>query len=222
MAELPAHHLGAADDAMDHRLVDHGPEPRPVIAGQDLLPGQADFNQALDLIRIQLYRPVPEDLAGVVRGLEQAGHDHGLEVADRGGSGFQPDVDLVRVRQHIAERVPPPRLASIPRQLDQPVPFRPGHPVELEQRPDVAGLRPAPPGLDAEDRGGRPLQLPRDLLAAHARGLAAALELHGQAAAAQGRVLFWVAASGHASTLRLALVLLHYCKSLSVGALWHI
>ena len=139
---------------MDDRLVDHRPEPRPVIAGQDLLPGQADFNQAFDPIGVQLSRPVPEDLAGVVRGLEQAGHDHGLEVADGGGSGFQADVDLVRVRQHIAEGVPPAGLASLPGQLDQPIPFGAGDAVELEQRPDVAGLRPAPAGLDAEDGGG--------------------------------------------------------------------
>ena len=56
MPELPAHHANAADDAMDDCLVDHGPQPRPVIAGQDLLPGQADFKQALDLLGVQLYR----------------------------------------------------------------------------------------------------------------------------------------------------------------------
>ena len=53
MAELPAHHADAADDTMDNRLVDHGPQPRPVLAGQDLLPGQADFHAALDLLAIQ-------------------------------------------------------------------------------------------------------------------------------------------------------------------------
>ena len=89
---------------MDHCLIDYGPQPRPVIAGQNLLPGQADFKQALHLLRIQLDRPVPEDLPRVVRCLQQAGHDHGLEVADRGGTGFQADVDLVRVRQHVAPK----------------------------------------------------------------------------------------------------------------------
>lgn len=82
VSELRAHHANAADDAMDHCLVDYGPQPGPVIAGQDFLSGLADFKQALHFIGVQLYRPVPEDLAGVVRGLEQAGHDHGLEVAD--------------------------------------------------------------------------------------------------------------------------------------------
>ena len=137
VAELPAHHLGAADDAVDHCLVDRGPEPRSAIASQDLLPGQADFKQALDLIRVQLYRPVPEDIPRVVRRLQQARHDHGLEVADRGGAGFQADVDLVRVRQHVAERVPPPGLAGLLGQLDQPVPFGPGHAVQLEKDPNV-------------------------------------------------------------------------------------
>ena len=33
---------------MDHRLIDYGPEPRPVIAGQDYLPGLADFKQVSD------------------------------------------------------------------------------------------------------------------------------------------------------------------------------
>ncbi len=32
--ELPAHHANAADDAMDDGFVDHGPQPRPVFAGQ--------------------------------------------------------------------------------------------------------------------------------------------------------------------------------------------
>ena len=160
VAELPAHHLGAADDAVDHCLVDRGPEPRSAIASQDLLPGQADFKQALDLIRVQLYRPVPEDLPRVVRRLQQARHDHGLEVADRGGAGFQADVDLVRVRQHVAERVPPPGLAGLPGQLDQPVPFGPGHAVQLEKGPNVPGLGAAPSGLDAEQGRRRPLQLP--------------------------------------------------------------
>ena len=42
---------------MDHRLIDYRPQPRPVIAGQDFLPSQPDFKQALDLIRVQFYRP---------------------------------------------------------------------------------------------------------------------------------------------------------------------
>ena len=46
------------------------------------------------------------------------------------------------------------RLASVPGQLDQAVTLGAGHAVELEQRPDVAGLRSAPAGLDAEDGGG--------------------------------------------------------------------
>ncbi len=31
--QLPAHHADASDGAMDDRLIDHGPQPRPVIAG---------------------------------------------------------------------------------------------------------------------------------------------------------------------------------------------
>jgi hypothetical protein len=68
--KLPAHHANAADDAMDDRFVDHGPQPRPLMAGQDFLPGLADFKQALDLIGVQLYRTVSEDLPRVVRGLQ--------------------------------------------------------------------------------------------------------------------------------------------------------
>jgi hypothetical protein len=68
--ELPAHHANAADDAVDDGFIDHGPQPRPVFAGQDFLPGQADFKQALGLIRVQLYRPVPERRTGVILGLE--------------------------------------------------------------------------------------------------------------------------------------------------------
>jgi len=90
----------------------------------------------------------------VILGLQQAGYDAGLEVADGGGAGFQADVDLVRVRQHIAEGMPPAGLASVSGQLDQAVTFEAGDAVEFEQRPDVAGLRSAPAGLDAEDGGG--------------------------------------------------------------------
>ena len=117
--------------------------------------------------------------------------------------------------------MPPPGLAGLPGQLDQPVPFGPGHAVQLEKDPNVAGLGAAPPGLDAEQGRSRPLQLPRHLFPAHPGGLATALEFHGQAAAAQRRVLSWVTTSGHTGTLHLALVCLHYCKTSSVGALWH-
>src|SRR5438034_5785442 len=104
--------------------------------------------------------------------------------------------------------MPPPGLAGLPGQLDQPVPFGPGHAVQLEKGPNVPGLGAAPSGLDAEDGGGRPLQLPRYLFAAHAGGLATALEFHGQAAAPQRRVLSWITTSGHMGMLRLALVCL--------------
>jgi hypothetical protein len=52
VAEPPTHHLGASDDAVTDCLVDDGPQPRPVLAGQDLLPGRADFKQAFDLIML--------------------------------------------------------------------------------------------------------------------------------------------------------------------------
>jgi len=81
--------------------------------------------------------------------------------------------------QHVAERVPPPGLAGLPGELDQPVPFGPGHAVQLEKGPNVPGLGAAPSGLDAEQGRRRPLQLPRDLLTAHPGGLAAALEQIG-------------------------------------------
>jgi hypothetical protein len=45
--------------------------PRPVVTGQDLLPGRADLKQAFDLIGIQLDRSAPEDFARVILGLEQ-------------------------------------------------------------------------------------------------------------------------------------------------------
>ena len=98
-----------------------------------------------------------------------------------------------------AERVPPPGLAGLAGQLDQPVPFGAGHAVQFEKGPNVAGLGAAPPGLDAEQGRRRPLQLPRHLFPAHPGGLAPPLQLHGQAASAQGRVLSWITTSGHGS-----------------------
>ena len=55
---------------MDDRLIDHGPQPRPVIASQDLLPGQASFDAALDFIYVKLSGTVPERRTGVILGLE--------------------------------------------------------------------------------------------------------------------------------------------------------
>ena len=55
---------------MEDHLIDHGSQPWPVIPSQDLLSGQANFDAALDFIRVKLSRTVPERLASVVRGLQ--------------------------------------------------------------------------------------------------------------------------------------------------------
>src|SRR5207248_2595153 len=70
MPQLSAHHADTSDRAMDDRLIDHGPQPRPVIASQDLLPGQTNFDTALDFIYVKLSRTVPERRAGVILSLE--------------------------------------------------------------------------------------------------------------------------------------------------------
>src|SRR5262249_35290745 len=154
VAELFAHHLGAAHHPPDNRLVDDSPEARPVLSRQDVLPFRADLHSTLDFLPIQFTGAVSERLPGVLLGLEQAGHHVGLEVADGCGPGFQPDVDLVGIGQDVTERVPPAGLAGFAGQPDQAVAFRPGDAVELQQDPDVAGLGTAAAGLDAEDRGG--------------------------------------------------------------------
>jgi hypothetical protein len=75
---------------VDDGFVDHGPQPWPLIAGQDFLPGQADFKQAFDLIRVQLYRPIPERLAGVVRGLQQPGTTTGSKLRIEAAPASRP------------------------------------------------------------------------------------------------------------------------------------
>ena len=66
------------------------------------------------------------------------------------------------------ERVPPPRLPGLSGQLDQALTLGPGHPYTSSSIRTLPGCGAVPPGLNAERRGGRPLQLPCDLLAVHA------------------------------------------------------
>ena len=80
----------------------------------------------------------------ILFGLEQAGYHDGLEVADGGGAGFQADVDLVRVRQDVAEGMPPAGLASLPGELDEPVSFGAG---DAEPPEPSEGTRSAPQAL---------------------------------------------------------------------------
>ena len=50
----------------------------------------ADFDAAFHFILVKFSGPVPERRAGILLGLEQAGYDHRLEVAERGGAGLRP------------------------------------------------------------------------------------------------------------------------------------
>ncbi|HEY7432997.1 MAG TPA: hypothetical protein VH641_19925 [Streptosporangiaceae bacterium] len=128
------------------------PQARAILPRQDALPLHADLHEAFDVIAIEFARPAHGHLPGIVLGLEQARDHGGLEVADGGRPGFQADVDLVGIGQHIFERVPPARLAGFAGQPDQAVALRPGDAVEPEQHLHIAGLRAAAAGLDPEDR----------------------------------------------------------------------
>ena len=56
------HHVGASDEMADDRLVDYGPE-RPVLAGQYFLPGEADFEGAVDFVAVKFSGAVAEHRA---------------------------------------------------------------------------------------------------------------------------------------------------------------
>jgi hypothetical protein len=135
-AELPAHHFGA-DNAVDDRLVDHSPQPRPVIAAQDLLRAmQTSTRRSTSSWSSSLgpFRNVAREYSSVWS-----------RPSTTTGS---------KLRMEAAEGVPPAGLAGHPGELDEPVSFGAGDAVELQEHPNVAGLGPAPAGLDAEERGG--------------------------------------------------------------------
>ena len=142
VVELPAHHLGASDDAVDDGFVDHGYSRGRSSRARISCRARRTSTRRSTPSGSSSIGPFLKDLAGVVRGLEKAGDDHGFEVADGGGAGLQADVNLVRVRQHIAERMPPAGLAGVPGQLDQPIPFGASHPIELEQLAQVSADQP--------------------------------------------------------------------------------
>ena len=66
MLELPEHDLSATDKPMDNRLVDDGPQSGTIVAGQDLLAGEAHLDTALYVVAVQFTRAASERLAGVV------------------------------------------------------------------------------------------------------------------------------------------------------------
>ena len=92
IAELTAHHLGASDDAADDGFVDDRPEPRPVIAGQDLLPSHgfalllslsmAQFMVVLDFTIVNVALPsIQRDLASaLLTATRQCGWAQGIAI----------------------------------------------------------------------------------------------------------------------------------------------
>ena len=59
-------------------------------AVEGLLAGGADLDAAVDFGGVQFHRAAADQGAGVVLGLQQAGHHSQLEVPDGAGFGFRP------------------------------------------------------------------------------------------------------------------------------------
>ena len=123
VAELGAHHRGAADRPPQHRLVHDRPDPGRVRPGEQVLALEAQPDPALDLRRGRGLVAQPGDGPRVVLGLEQAVHELDLEAADGGGRGLQAEVGLEPVGQDVAVLGPPVRLAGLLGQGEEPRPL---------------------------------------------------------------------------------------------------
>ncbi|GGP02303.1 hypothetical protein GCM10012278_09000 [Nonomuraea glycinis] len=77
MAQLLSHHLGAADSAVQHALIDEHQEHWRLSAVKDVLPPHAGFHTLIHLFGRDL-RPLAEDVTGVCLGLQEAGDEQGI------------------------------------------------------------------------------------------------------------------------------------------------
>ena len=135
MLELAAHQGRAADRPAQRHLVDHGPQPQAA-RGEPPLPLLAQVHQPVRLLRG--VRAKLDDGGRVVLGLQQAGHELGVEAADGLGRLLQPDVGLEPGRQHVLIAVPPALLVGLAGQGQQLLALgHVGDPVQVQQIRDV-------------------------------------------------------------------------------------
>ena len=85
--ELAAHHLAAADGAVQHALVEDAPELGGTRSVQNCLTGQPGGYLLVEIVEVPAGAGA-EDRAGVVFGLQQAGDDERLVPAQDRGLGF--------------------------------------------------------------------------------------------------------------------------------------
>jgi hypothetical protein len=72
---------GRGQRPRQRRLVDHRPEQRRVGPVEHALPAHPQLDPALDLLRVAVHQA--DHLAGVLRRLQQAGHELALVAADQ-------------------------------------------------------------------------------------------------------------------------------------------
>ena len=114
--ELGPHDGWRADDAPDDRLVEDRPRARAARPARRTLPGGAGGSPGAlpgQSSETGLGDRAEKGLACVLHRLEQAGHDHALEVADMRGARLEADV-VVEARRHLISKGLPPRRLCVP------------------------------------------------------------------------------------------------------------
>jgi hypothetical protein len=111
--QLAAHDLGAAHRAAQGGLVDHRPQPRRLLAGEQHLAGHPQPHPPADLLAGVVEVGAADEGAHVVVGLEQAGDELALVGADQAGRRLQVHVRPEPRRQQVAVVLPPAGVVGV-------------------------------------------------------------------------------------------------------------
>ncbi|KMS81222.1 hypothetical protein ACZ91_60875 [Streptomyces regensis] len=118
MVELLGHDVGVSALAVQHGLIDDDPQPsRITVTFEDLLSTCTKLNALLHLLVREL-RVRSDDGFGVRRGLQQAGHDVGVEDDHIGRTRLEPQ-EQVEPRWDSGLQVFPP-VASLASSFNEP------------------------------------------------------------------------------------------------------
>ena len=131
-----------------------------------------------NFVRVQAGGVLHDDGAGVLLGLQQAGHELDLVDTDELGGLFESHEDVEPVRDHILELLVPRGRVRLAGELYQLLPLsRVVDSVELKEVGDVTFLERDPAKLHPADLGSRGADVVASVVSRDARGLTEAPEL---------------------------------------------
>ena len=105
--QLAAHDLAAPNGPAQGGLIDHRPQPRRVLAGQQDLAGHPQPHPPAHLVARFLQMGAVDHRAHVVVGLQQPGDELAFVAADQGGGLFQVDIGAEPAGEDVAVVLPP-------------------------------------------------------------------------------------------------------------------